>query len=214
MMLWVKVCSVGWSSSFVSDLIIPGFHSFFFYWMTYLHFFFLFLLVCSAICWIQIQMICLCGVCLELTLSLYFTWFCFHLFIITKDTLFFSQGYVGELHPDKNSDSGKHVLYTHKNIIVKYNNDQVKSYLDILLYLIGVFWILEVSCLCLFPCRSFMLISLRISQSLWRLENIWIWHILSNGFLLMSLLGAALMSTWTILSLSIRYNLFFLIMVS
>ncbi|XP_058771809.1 transmembrane 9 superfamily member 1-like [Vicia villosa] len=34
-------------------------------------------------------------------------------------------GYVGELHPDKNSDSGKHVLYTHKNIIVKYNNDQI-----------------------------------------------------------------------------------------
>ncbi|CAK8530165.1 unnamed protein product [Lathyrus sativus] len=34
-------------------------------------------------------------------------------------------GYVGELHPDKNSDSGKHVLYTHKNIIVKYNQDQI-----------------------------------------------------------------------------------------
>ncbi|XP_004485474.1 transmembrane 9 superfamily member 1 [Cicer arietinum] len=34
-------------------------------------------------------------------------------------------GYVGELHPDKNSDSGKHVLYTHKNIIVKYNKDQI-----------------------------------------------------------------------------------------
>ncbi|XP_057753357.1 transmembrane 9 superfamily member 1 [Arachis stenosperma] len=34
-------------------------------------------------------------------------------------------GYVGELHPDKNSDNGKHVLYTHKNIIVKFNNDQI-----------------------------------------------------------------------------------------
>ncbi|XP_061337174.1 transmembrane 9 superfamily member 1 [Gastrolobium bilobum] len=34
-------------------------------------------------------------------------------------------GYVGELHPDKNSDNGKHVLYTHKNIIVKYNKDQI-----------------------------------------------------------------------------------------
>ncbi|KAF1867136.1 hypothetical protein Lal_00049564 [Lupinus albus] len=34
-------------------------------------------------------------------------------------------GYVGELHLDKNSDSGKHVLYTHKNIIVKYNKDQI-----------------------------------------------------------------------------------------
>ncbi|OIW00564.1 hypothetical protein TanjilG_24294 [Lupinus angustifolius] len=37
----------------------------------------------------------------------------------------FFVGYVGELHPDKNSDSGKHVLYTHKNIIVKYNKDQI-----------------------------------------------------------------------------------------
>ncbi|KAI4298974.1 hypothetical protein L6164_032477 [Bauhinia variegata] len=34
-------------------------------------------------------------------------------------------GFVGELHPDKNSDNGKHVLYTHKNIIVKYNKDQI-----------------------------------------------------------------------------------------
>lgn len=34
-------------------------------------------------------------------------------------------GFVGDLHPDKNSDIGKHVLYTHKNIIVKYNKDQV-----------------------------------------------------------------------------------------
>jgi hypothetical protein len=67
----------------------------------------------------------------------------------------------------------------------------------------------EVSYLGLFPCRSFMLISLKISQSLWRQENIWIWLILSNGFLLMSLLDAALMSTLTILSLSIRYSFFF-----
>ncbi|GLT39975.1 hypothetical protein SLA2020_141390 [Shorea laevis] len=34
-------------------------------------------------------------------------------------------GFVGELHPDKNSDNGKHVLYTHKNIIIKYNKDQI-----------------------------------------------------------------------------------------
>ena len=54
-----------------------------------------------------------------------------------------------------------------------------------------------------------MLISLRISQSLWKWENIWTWHILSNGILPMSLLGVALMSTWIILSLSIRYNFAF-----
>ncbi|XP_038683970.1 transmembrane 9 superfamily member 1-like [Tripterygium wilfordii] len=34
-------------------------------------------------------------------------------------------GFVGELHPDKNSDNNKHVLYTHKSITVKYNNDQI-----------------------------------------------------------------------------------------
>ncbi|KAM6581027.1 hypothetical protein CsatA_004801 [Cannabis sativa] len=34
-------------------------------------------------------------------------------------------GFVGELHPDKNSDNGKHVLYTHKNINVQYNKDQI-----------------------------------------------------------------------------------------
>ncbi|KAA8545501.1 hypothetical protein F0562_020285 [Nyssa sinensis] len=34
-------------------------------------------------------------------------------------------GFVGELHPDKNSGNNKQVLYTHKNIIVKYNKDQI-----------------------------------------------------------------------------------------
>ncbi|CAI0375323.1 unnamed protein product [Linum tenue] len=34
-------------------------------------------------------------------------------------------GFVGELHPDKNSDNGKHVLYTHKTITVKYNKNQI-----------------------------------------------------------------------------------------
>ncbi|EEF31705.1 transmembrane 9 superfamily member 1 [Ricinus communis] len=34
-------------------------------------------------------------------------------------------GFVGELRPDKNSDNGKHVLYTHKSITVRYNKDQI-----------------------------------------------------------------------------------------
>ncbi|XP_023552302.1 transmembrane 9 superfamily member 1-like [Cucurbita pepo subsp. pepo] len=34
-------------------------------------------------------------------------------------------GFVGELHPEKNSNNVKHVLYTHKNIIIKYNKDQI-----------------------------------------------------------------------------------------
>ncbi|KAI9103631.1 hypothetical protein K1719_023254 [Acacia pycnantha] len=34
-------------------------------------------------------------------------------------------GFVGELRPDKNSDNAKHVLFTHKNIVIKYNQDQI-----------------------------------------------------------------------------------------
>ncbi|MBA0606018.1 hypothetical protein Godav_018539, partial [Gossypium davidsonii] len=37
----------------------------------------------------------------------------------------FFMGFVGELHPDRNSENGKHVLYTHKNIVIKYNKDQI-----------------------------------------------------------------------------------------
>ena len=33
-------------------------------------------------------------------------------------------GFVGELHSDRNSDS-KHMLFTHKNITIQYNKDQV-----------------------------------------------------------------------------------------
>ncbi|KAK3000889.1 hypothetical protein RJ639_021508 [Escallonia herrerae] len=36
----------------------------------------------------------------------------------------FFMGFVGELHSDRNSEN-KHVLYTHKSIIVKYNKDQI-----------------------------------------------------------------------------------------
>ncbi|KAM3714682.1 hypothetical protein ACB098_01G356100 [Castanea mollissima] len=34
-------------------------------------------------------------------------------------------GFVGALHPDKNSDNGKHVLFTHKKIVVQFNKDQI-----------------------------------------------------------------------------------------
>uniref|UniRef100_M4ESG0 Transmembrane 9 superfamily member n=1 Tax=Brassica campestris TaxID=3711 RepID=M4ESG0_BRACM len=37
----------------------------------------------------------------------------------------FFMGFVGELHSDKNGENAKHVLYTHKNIVVKYNKDQI-----------------------------------------------------------------------------------------
>lgn len=34
-------------------------------------------------------------------------------------------GFVGELHFDKNGENAKHVLYTHKNFIIKYNKNQI-----------------------------------------------------------------------------------------
>ncbi|KAE8009036.1 hypothetical protein FH972_005494 [Carpinus fangiana] len=34
-------------------------------------------------------------------------------------------GFVGDSQQDKNGDIGKHVLYTHKKIVVKYNKDQI-----------------------------------------------------------------------------------------
>ncbi|GAB2291168.1 Transmembrane 9 super member 1 [Dionaea muscipula] len=37
----------------------------------------------------------------------------------------FFMGFVGEQHPDKNSDNSKHVLYTNKNFIIRYNGNQI-----------------------------------------------------------------------------------------
>ncbi|KAA0038973.1 transmembrane 9 superfamily member 1 [Cucumis melo var. makuwa] len=51
-------------------------------------------------------------------------WFEFFMGIDAYCPLFIL-GFVGELHPDKNSNNVKHVLYTHKNIIIKYNKDQI-----------------------------------------------------------------------------------------
>ncbi|GAB2257793.1 hypothetical protein Droror1_Dr00013953 [Drosera rotundifolia] len=34
-------------------------------------------------------------------------------------------GFVGEHRPEKSSDKGRHVLYTHKSILIKYNMDQI-----------------------------------------------------------------------------------------
>ncbi|CAL5438900.1 unnamed protein product [Camellia sinensis] len=51
-------------------------------------------------------------------------WFEFFMGMLRMDDLPL-WGFVGNMHPDKNSDNNKHVLYTHKNIIVKYNKDQI-----------------------------------------------------------------------------------------
>lgn len=45
--------------------------------------------------------------------------------IICFVLLIYVIGFVGALHPDKNSDNGKHVLFTHKKIVVQFNKDQV-----------------------------------------------------------------------------------------
>ena len=43
-------------------------------------------------------------------------------------------GFVGEMPPGKNSENGKHALYTHKSINVKYNKDQVGCFFAIKQY--------------------------------------------------------------------------------
>ncbi|KAI3971386.1 hypothetical protein MKX01_008230 [Papaver californicum] len=37
----------------------------------------------------------------------------------------FFMGFVGEPHSDKNSDDSRHLLYTHKNTVIKYNGEQI-----------------------------------------------------------------------------------------
>lgn len=51
-------------------------------------------------------------------------------------------GFVGEMPPGKNSENGKHALYTHKSINVKYNKDQVCCFFAIkdLIFTFYVIW--------------------------------------------------------------------------
>lgn len=72
---------------------------------------------------LEVQMTCRYGVCISLFLFLLSSLLV--LVLVTEEFIFNILGFVGELHPDKNSDNGKHVLYTHKNIVIKYNKDQV-----------------------------------------------------------------------------------------
>ncbi|RZC54596.1 hypothetical protein C5167_013440 [Papaver somniferum] len=44
----------------------------------------------------------------------------------------FFMGFVGEPHSDKSSDDSRHMLYTHKNIVIKYNGEQEFPYLQII----------------------------------------------------------------------------------
>jgi len=59
---------------------------------------------------------------------------------------------------------------------------------------------------CFGSCRSFMSISLKRAQSLWRLGEPWTWHILSNGSQPISVLLVALKFTWITHFLSIRWR--------
>lgn len=72
-------------------------------------------------------MICLYGVCNQSFLYSLF-WSLDNVTSWLNTSLIVVLGFVGDLHPDKNSDNGKHVLYTHKIISFKYNKDQVFGY--------------------------------------------------------------------------------------
>lgn len=72
-------------------------------------------------------MICLYGVCNQSFLYSLF-WSLVNVISWLNTSLIVVLGFVGDLHPDKNSDNGKHVLYTHKIINFKYNKDQVCGY--------------------------------------------------------------------------------------
>lgn len=52
--------------------------------------------------------------------------------------MLFLAGFVGEVHPDRNSDN-KHVLYTHKIINVQYNKNQVCGDVIYVRYYCGVY---------------------------------------------------------------------------
>ncbi|GAY62485.1 hypothetical protein CUMW_218180 [Citrus unshiu] len=71
-----------------------------------------------------VQMICLYGVCNQSFLYSLF-WSLDNVISWLNTSLIVVLGFVGDLHPDKNSDNGKHVLYTHKIISFKYNKDQI-----------------------------------------------------------------------------------------
>lgn len=62
--------------------------------------------------------------------------------------------------------------------------------------------------------RLFMWILLKRAQSHWTLEDLWTWHILSNGYLPMSLLPVVLISIWIIRSLNTRYSIAYHIFLS
>lgn len=40
-------------------------------------------------------------------------------------------GFVGEQHADKEDDA-KYMMYTHKDLVIKYNNDQVIPYCEVI----------------------------------------------------------------------------------
>lgn len=74
---------------------------------------------------------------------------CFVLFIYVI-------GFVGALHPDKNSDNGKHVLFTHKKIVVQFNKDQVMLFKIAYEFYDGNLGFFLESWLCFYTCRLFM----------------------------------------------------------
>lgn len=120
----------------------------------------------------------------------------------------FGEGFIGEALPDRNRDN-KYVLWTHKNLVINYNGDQVGSREGFFspfsnwflqqIYFAYYFW----TKIC--TCRLFMSISLKKTLGHLKRDEYWIWHTRSNGCQLILLLPAVLMFIWITPSLSTRY---------
>ena len=80
-------------------------------------------------------------------------------------------GFVGELHYDRNTDS-KHMLFTHMNITIQYNKDRFATFYMYINWCSEIFLLLALYNGFLFR-RSFMLISPKKTQNLWKLVKPW-----------------------------------------
>lgn len=131
---FIEACCVLFDRYYMLERIIFTFLM----WGTYSLFFGLFSFATwSLVFLLQVQMTCHYGVCnhnfslLLFSSSLFKYDLMVHSFTHTAIDIL---GFVGELHPDKNSDNGKHVLYTHKSITIQYNKDQVWFFFNFSLF--------------------------------------------------------------------------------
>ena len=67
------------------------------------------------------QMVCHCGVCFYLYTIVYCPYGTVY---NSNGAAYCSESFIGEVLPDRNRDN-KHVLFTHKSLVINYNGNQV-----------------------------------------------------------------------------------------